>query len=874
MKKWSKDIKKIMVFLCMLFLCSGCASKGKESMDTKQRHEENETVLQEDVLWVAPMGSATYGREGMFFCKSNFIYFLDAATGESDIICDDINCTHEREKCSAYFDGITYVALNGDKLLIVTEDGADKTGDMYLCEADVNGTNRKELAHFGNLQSIWKIMITEEVIIISYYNSYDENMEPMDENIAGIYVYDRIKGKGEVLWEKQAYNAVASEFVYDKDEIYFYTFYYDITIDELLQYGAQSDFITERKKAELCRVNRNDKSFSVIQEDCEEKFDICQDKLWFSYKDAVWYYDVNTGEKGKGLDRAMRIIPSYGVNQVLMRDGKEYYTYYSFIPDNQLKKNGTKDMVGIKVIYPEITWALNYDTPTGNGEVIYWNTDEFISQGEIVSDTKEPILPTNIPSVTITEVPKEELTGETKETPVEQNEDIQVLTWVIPDMVSEEGLQGKIDTLNKKLLEDGYAFALQVKTVSWSAYRQQVVSMLDSGEVDIVSTGMDMTDGSLGYGQDFVRCGYLEELSGYLATEKGQRLKEWYSELEWKSVETDGKIYTLPNQYSIKGGSFLAFNKNYITDEMLQDFHGTPGELYELISAIDIPKGVYPIIGSYSVKNLAALCGKLLDYGVLFDLNTGKVENPFENKEFYNAMKDWNEIYTKGLVETFSYTGGDAKKEMALHNNAFVVWMGNGFDTLYEEKQEDVIYVNLPFVMQSALSSTNGINKKSENKDMAWELLTLLYTEETYANLLVFGEEGKDYQLADGFVTVSADKEILNYWERMTFGIYDAILPLKTDSLTVGRRNLKDSYYASSACLASAVLGFQPDFTVFSEGVPQAVKIMTGSNTFWKEKDFETAWANAKVEFEAYDGNRLVEKLNSQVEAWKKNTEN
>ncbi len=860
MKKWYKKIKKIMVLLCMLCLCSGCNKEGEES--TNIQHQQND-----DALWVAPMSSKTYGREGMFYNKSNFIYFMDAATGESDIICDDAKCTHEKGECSAYFDGITYVALNGDKLLLVTGEGADKAGDMYLYEADVNGTHRKKLSYLGNMQAIWQVMFTEEVIVISYRNAYDENMEPMDENIAGIYVYDRVNETGEVLWQKQAYNAITSEFVYYRDTVYFYVFYYDVTTEELLKNGTQSDFVKERAKAELCSINRKDKSFAVIQEDSEEGFDICQNKLWFSYEDAIWYYDISTGEKGIGLDRAMRIDPSYGTDRLLMRDDKDYYTYYSFAPNGELIKNGTKDMVSATVIYPEITWAQNYNTPTGNGEVIYWDTEEFVSHGEVASETRKPIAPENTPSVTITEGPLETQTGEVTEDPVEQDKDIQVITWVVPDMVSAEEMQERVDKLNKKLLEDGYSFALQVKSVSWIRYRQQVVSLLESGEADIVSTGMDMADGSLGYGQDFVREGYFEELSTYLLSDSGVRLKEWYSEAEWKRVETDGKIYTLPNQDGIVGGNFLAFNKEYVTDEMLQDFHGTPGELYEILSAIDIPKGVYPIIGSYSTKSLAALSGTLLDYGVLFDLKTGEVENPFENKEFYNSVNEWNEIYGKGLVTTFDYIGGDEQKEKALANNNFVVWIGNGFGTLYEEKQEDVIYVNLPFAMQGALSSTNGINKNSTKKDMAWELLTLLYTEGTYANLLVFGEEGKDYQLIDGFVNVIADKERTSYWESLTFGIYDPVLPLKNDNIIAERRNLKDNYY-ESYCLASAVMGFKPDFTVFPEGVPQAVNIMTGNTAIWQEKDFEAAWAKAKAEFETVGGKEMVDELNRQVEEW------
>lgn len=869
MGKWLKEMKKIVVLLCLLCLCAGCNKKEEPGADIQQNGDAQKAI-NDDALWVAQMISETYGREGMFYTEHNRIYFTDAVTGESEIICDNAACTHGREECSAYFDGITYVALNGDKLLLVTGEGAEKAGDMYLYEADVNGTNRKKLANLGNMQSIWQVMFQEDVIIISFFNSYDDNMEPMEENIAGIYVYDLNSNTGEVLWQKQAYNAIASEFVYYKDIVYFYVFYYDITVEELLQHGAQSDFAKERRKAELCSVNRKDKNFSVIQEDAGEGFDICQNKLWFSHNDALWYYDITTGEKGIELNKAVRIETSYGTDVVMFRDGKAYYTYYTYVPGGELIKNGKKDKILPAVIYPEITWALDYDTPTGAGELITWNTDEFISQGEVVSVTEEPIPPENTPSAQITEIPAGILTGEETKEPVEQTGEIQVVTWVVPDLVTEEEMAVKIEALNKKLAADGYPFSLAIKALPWTKYRQQVIPLMESGEVDIVSAGMDMSGGTFGYSQDFIREGYFENLSGLLSTAEGKKLKDWYCEQEWKGVETDGEIYTLPNQYGMKGGSFIAFNKNYVTEKMLQGFNGTPGELDSLLSTVEIPSGVYPVIGDYSAEELVVMSGMTEECGVLFDLETGVAENPFKNKIFRQHMSELNALYKKGYIETFSYTGGDAAKEKALKNNKFIAWLGFGFDAVYEEKKEDVICVNLPFVMKSSLSCTNGISKNSAKKEVALELLTLLYTEEEYANLLLFGEEGKQYQIVNGFVEDLEEKERKSHWEGLVLGIYDAALPLSGDDMTTNRREVKNSHYTSESCRDFVLLGFQPDYsTINNSDIGGAEKVWSNYiHEIWKKADFENAWQNAAKEFETANGELLVEELNKQVKEW------
>ena len=168
MKQWCRWAKKVMILFCMLCLLAGC---NKTEDDSEEKQAGTEQSIGDDsnkILWTNSLGTRTYGREGSFYSESNRIYFLDAATGAADIICDDAACQHKRNECSAYFDGITYVALEDDHLLVVTSADGNSGWDMRLYTADVNGSNRKLVAEFTTMMSIYQILFMEEKIIVSY----------------------------------------------------------------------------------------------------------------------------------------------------------------------------------------------------------------------------------------------------------------------------------------------------------------------------------------------------------------------------------------------------------------------------------------------------------------------------------------------------------------------------------------------------------------------------------------------------------------------------------------------------------------------------------------------------------------------------------
>ena len=117
-----------------------------------------------------------------------------------------------------------------------------------------------------------------------------------------------------------------------------------------------------------------------------------------------------------------------------------------------------------------------------------------------------------------------------------------VITWIVPDVINATEIRRNIELVNRELEEDGYTFSLEVKILSRNSYREDIIPYLTEGKADIVSLGMDYVDGSAGYAEDLIREGYFEELSAYLFSNEGEKLKKEYCDVEWKIVETDGGI--------------------------------------------------------------------------------------------------------------------------------------------------------------------------------------------------------------------------------------------------------------------------------------------------------------------------------------------
>ncbi len=446
--------------------------------------------------------------------------------------------------------------------------------------------------------------------------------------------------------------------------------------------------------------------------------------------------------------------------------------------------------------------------------------------------------------------------------------DGETIVWIIPDGVTEDEISYNVELVNEQLKNDGYSAHIEVKVLPSDTYRRQIIPYLTEGKVDIVSLSMDYADGSTGYAEDLVREGYFEELSIYLSSKEGEKLKQEYCAEEWKTVETDGVIYSVPNQTGMKSGSYVAFNKKYVSEELFSEFSGDIQELEVILDAINIPQGVYPVLGHLTLSDLAIMCKKQEDFGVFFDLETGLAENPYQNPNFCLCLKKLQSLYEKKYIGQMNRSAEMEEVE----NGNFVIWISNDYDCLYEDIKEKIYVRPLNFTMTSSLSLSTGINKNSVKKEAALQILTLVYTEEKYTNLLLYGEAGIDYQIVNGCVYDMQQQQVDAFRKNLMFGIYNHAYPCMMDDLIANREKKKEEMYTSEYLEDSILLGFQADLEKFDQSMLGLYRITEQYSNIWTADDFDAALQEAVFAFENAGGNKVVDELNRQISEWMQKT--
>ena len=82
--------------LCVVFLLGSIIVQNLPEKSERKTKTKKETAFNEKSAYV--MGNG-YGSRGVYYKSQNeFLYYLDAATGEKSIVCTKTNCEHEKGK--------------------------------------------------------------------------------------------------------------------------------------------------------------------------------------------------------------------------------------------------------------------------------------------------------------------------------------------------------------------------------------------------------------------------------------------------------------------------------------------------------------------------------------------------------------------------------------------------------------------------------------------------------------------------------------------------------------------------------------------------------------------------------------------------------
>lgn len=427
--------------------------------------------------------------------------------------------------------------------------------------------------------------------------------------------------------------------------------------------------------------------------------------------------------------------------------------------------------------------------------------------------------------------------------------------------------ESNINALNKKLLEDGYSCTLSIRYVlRKNDYYSILAELLAKGETDIAS----MDCGRTGDSVNLLADGTVEELSGYLSTEEGQILWNSFFEEKWKGVTIDDKIYFIPNQVLNEVSGYYGFNREFFTEEEVSFFSGEYDDfrqLKELLMQKEFPEGVHPVYWWNSVKRNARIAGYNYYYGTFVELVTGLAKNPYETEEYKELLYELHDMYQMGLLTELE--SREEQDKVVLERN-FGMWQALEMIDLVEQVRDDVIYVPIPYFFSTSRSRNVSVCKTAPHKKEALQLLTLLHSNPEYANLLIFGEEGKDYQLIDGYACNMDGSARSDIWKCCFMGIFNFIHPTQESYFTVDRMKVKNELYNSPQKKENPILGFEADSSKFDEQMLALESVVQEYQYLWMEEDFEAAWAEASEAYVNAGGQRVIDEMNRQIQEWMK----
>lgn len=334
--------------------------------------------------WILNGDLHTYGEQGVFYQESGYLHFMDAASGLDVTVCDKPECSHSRAECPAYFEGRVHGAFwERDKLYLLTDYGANRFGELYLYEASVDGEDRKRIAELGEAQHVFHAVFTEQYIVFSYWNQYDENMKELPRDQIGVRLYDRKAGECRDILNREGWNARAYQLDLVDDEIYVSLFYYDLTVEEVLVHETDQDYMRQHLKHELLRSDVEGKEIvSLLRgiSDTVEVQVVCEAGVFYTADDRLYLLDVETGVS-RDMGESMMGYPSFSEKGSLFgiydSDTGETSYYLYEMEEEELRLITKMQGYVPTIMFENVFYAYDYRTDDGNGVLALCRTGEF-----------------------------------------------------------------------------------------------------------------------------------------------------------------------------------------------------------------------------------------------------------------------------------------------------------------------------------------------------------------------------------------------------------------------------------------------------------------------------------------------------------------
>ena len=397
-----------------------------------------------------------------------------------------------------------------------------------------------------------------------------------------------------------------------------------------------------------------------------------------------------------------------------------------------------------------------------------------------------------------------------------RNSDAQVITFAVPDICKID--KNNLKKFNDARAADGHDYELEIKTLSYDNYGQAVEGALENGKTDIAFLGFGDAAGNNPV-YDLVRSDLVLNLDDILSGDKGKTLYEAFPKNLWEMVKCDKHIYSIPSALASGEGVYAAFNRDYVSDDAISAWDGSIDGIYQILQGVkwdksDTPRFEY-LINGYRFDDML---GCEIRNGLCFDYDTMSVGNPLESQKFTGYLRVLDRMKKDGymsddLTNEITYLNNpglnDAQilKNIKAGNFAAALCVGSVDENF---KKDNITVKEVKTYLSSRINSSIGVAKKAKDASAAMDFLSLLYGDEKYGNILLYGEKDKDYKLKDG-IAEACDGGSLDddYLTKFSLNLFVNVYPTKNEKYVDNRKKEFFDFYDNATL--SPFIGFEPD---------------------------------------------------------------
>ena len=446
------------------------------------------------------------------------------------------------------------------------------------------------------------------------------------------------------------------------------------------------------------------------------------------------------------------------------------------------------------------------------------------------------------------------------------NPDVTEIVFAVPNFCNVDFDHLKL--FNEELLKDGHKYQLSIASFEYNfednQYFANIENELNKASVDVAFLGLGDEENNI---YKLINSGAVMNLDDVISSDKGKALYEAFPSALWEAGKCNGHTYSIPQANLDDQGIFAAFNKDFISEEAINNWDGTLDGIYNMIKDVkwkdSAPRFQYLI----SDFDFGDMIGCEIRDGLLYDYDTRKIENPLESEKIINYMKLLEKMKNEGFMAdsvTYYQNSSYAPEEANLSSGKYLVALSLGEPEEYFAK-ENIIIKKVAPVLPSRINASIGISSKTSKLDAVLEFLGILYGEEKYGNLLLYGRQDVDYKLKDG-VAVKMDGSEMPYdfMTKVSLGLFVNMHPVYHETFM---QNRKENYFAFYKNVkASPFLGFEADNTAYGAVTNDLNGFLDSLNT--KSVDSAVKEYSAKLKADGID--KYLDSVNKQWETFNK----